>query len=145
LMGHSAGAHIASMLVYNDLYLSVSSYHNIKGFIGLAGPYDFLPFDEWYQAELFAPPESYDQSQTINFVDGDEAPALLLYGNDDTRVKLRNIISLTRVINTKKGSVETHFYDDIDHAGLIGALSIPLRSSKPVMDDIVVFMNRTIK
>jgi len=145
LMGHSAGAHIASMLVFNDNYLKPSSYKNIKGFIGLAGPYDFLPFDEWYQPELFAPPKTYSDSQTINFVDGNEAPALLLYGNEDTRVKRRNIVSLTNVINQKNGKVDALYYDDIDHAGLIGALSIPLRSSNSVMTDILTFITATMK
>ncbi len=107
-MGYSAGAHIASMLLFNKLYLTPESYKKIKGFIGLAGPYDFLPFDEWYQAALFSPPESYGQSQTINYVNGSEAPSMLLYGNDDTRVKKRNIISLTTTIKRKQGKVETY-------------------------------------
>jgi len=144
LMGHSAGAHMASMLVFNEQYLKASTYKNIKGFIGLAGPYDFLPFDEWYQPELFSPPEFYATSQTINYVDGVEPASLLLYGNDDTRVKRRNIVSLTKEIKDKKGIVETHFYNDIGHAELIGALSIPYRSSKPVMNDIISFISKTV-
>ena len=94
LMGHSAGAHVASMLNFNERYLNQNTHQSIKGFIGLAGPYDFLPFDEPYQPALFAPPESYAQSQTINYVDGEEPPSLLLYGKNDTRVKPHNIVSL---------------------------------------------------
>ncbi len=144
LMGHSAGAHIASMLVFNETYLKLNTYKKIKGFIGMSGPYDFLPFDEWYQPKLFYPPKSYAQSQTINYVDGTEAPSLLLYGNDDTRVKRRNIVSLTSKIKEKNGRVETHYYDDIDHADIISALSIPYRSSQPVMIDIVNFIIKTL-
>jgi len=144
LMGHSAGAHMASMLLFNRDYLNQNTHKSIKGFIGLAGPYDFLPFDEWYQADLFSPPESYAQSQPINYVTGKEAPLLLLYGNDDTRVKRRNILSLEKVIKEKNGVVETHLYDDIDHAGIIAALSIPFRSSKPVMNDILSFISETL-
>jgi len=145
LMGHSAGAHIASMLHFDEQYLKPTTHRNvkenIKGFIGLAGPYDFLPFTESYQAALFAPPDSYAQSQTILFVDGNEPPTLLLYGNKDTRVKRRNILSLTKAILAKNGRVETHFYDNIDHPGIIGALSIPLRSSQPIMKHIVNFIS----
>lgn len=140
LMGHSAGAHLASMLNFNETYLQPSVYKNIKGFIGLAGPYDFLPFDEPYQPALFAPPEAYAQSQTINFVDGTEPPALLLYGTDDDRVKRRNIVSLSNIINSKKGRVVTHYYPSIDHTGIISAFSIPLRASKPVVKDILSFI-----
>jgi len=144
LMGHSSGAHLASMLTFNEDYLRPSTYQNIKGFIGLAGPYDFLPFDEPYQPTLFAPPASYAQSQTINFVDGSEPASLLLYGNDDDRVKRRNILSLANEIKKRKGRVETHYYDGIDHLGIIGALSIPLRSSTPVVKDIVSFIFLTL-
>ena len=145
LMGHSAGAHIASMLHFNEQYLTSSTYRNIRGFIGLAGPYDFLPFTESYQPALFSPPESYSKSQTINFVDGNEPPSLLLYGNDDTRVKRRNIISLSKAILDKNGRVETHFYDNIDHPGIVGALSIPLRSSQPIMQHISKFISENQK
>lgn len=143
LMGHSAGAHLASMLNFNESYLSSASYKNIKGFIGLAGAYDFLPFDEPYQPTLFSPPSDYPESQTINFVNGNEPPSLLLYGNSDSRVKRRNIIALSKLINKKKGRVETHFYDDIDHVGIISALSIPFRDNKPVFSDILNFIGRT--
>ena len=143
LMGHSAGAHLASMLTYNKAYLTNKTYKNIKGFIGLAGAYDFLPFDEPYQPALFAPLPKHADSQTINFVEGNEPPALLLYGNTDKRVKRRNIISLAKTIKDKNGKVETHFYDDINHTSILGALSIPFRSSKPILNDILKFIKMT--
>jgi len=142
LMGHSSGAHLASMLNFNETYLAKATYKNIKGFIGLAGAYDFLPFDEPYQPALFAPPSEYPNSQTINFVDGDEPPSLLLYGNNDSRVKRRNVTSLSALINNKKGAVETRFYDDIDHVGILSALSIPFRDDEVVFSDILAFVNR---
>jgi len=144
LMGHSAGAHLASMLTYNKAYLTNKTYKSIKGFIGLAGAYDFLPFDEPYQPALFAPLTKPADSQTINFVEGNEPPALLLYGNTDKRVKRRNIISLTKMIKDKNGKVETHFYDDINHTGILSALSIPFRASKPILNDILKFIKITI-
>jgi acetyl esterase/lipase len=143
LMGHSAGAHIASMLLFNKKYLTPNTYPKIKGFIGLAGPYDFLPYDEWYQPKLFSPINE-SESQTINYVDGSEPPSLLMYGNEDSRVKRRNIVSLTKIIKAKKGKVEPHYYNNIDHVDLISALSIPYRSSQPVMSDIIRFIQEVI-
>lgn len=145
LMGHSAGAHIASMLNFNEAYLDPKTYENINGFIGLAGPYDFLPFTEPYQPALFGPPPNYPQSQTINFVDGSEPPALLLYGNNDSRVKKRNITSLAKTITSKNGQVETHFYDNMDHTEILAALSIPLRSSQKLMQHITRFILKANK
>lgn len=145
LMGHSAGAHIASLLTFNENYLTVSAYNNIKGFIGLAGPYDFLPFTESYQPKLFGPPENYALSQTTNFVDGSEPPSLLLYGNDDTRVKSRNIKSLTKIIKEKYGKVDARYYDKVDHTELLSALSIPFRGTQPILTDIVQFISSQIR
>lgn len=145
LMGHSSGAHLASMLSFNEQYLKANTYQNIRGFIGLAGPYDFLPFTEYYQPSLFAPVETYAESQTINFVEGTEPPSLLMYGNSDKRVQRRNIISLTKMIKHKKGYVKTYFYDDIDHVGIISAMSMPLRSLKPILRDILVFISQMNK
>jgi acetyl esterase/lipase len=140
LMGHSAGAHLAAMLILNETYLSAETLNEISGFIGLAGPYDFLPFTKLYQRKVFAPEAAYPQSQPINFVDGVEPPLLLLYGNDDETVKPRNIINLAEKARCLGGKVETHYYDGIDHAGLIGSLSIPLRNQESVLADITRFI-----
>ena len=46
LMGHSAGAYIAAMLSFDPRWLrqvGLDSQTDLAGFIGLAGPYDFLP------------------------------------------------------------------------------------------------------
>lgn len=140
LMGHSAGAHLAAMLTLDETYLSMETRQATRGFIGLSGPYDFLPFTEPYQRDVFGPEDTYPQSQPINFVDGAEAPLLLLYGNDDETVRPRNIVNLAEKVQQLGGRVETRYYDDIDHVGILGSLSIPLRNRKPVLDDINRFI-----
>ncbi len=140
LMGHSAGAHLAAMLTLDETYLSMETRQAIRGFIGLSGPYDFLPLTEPYQYEVFAPEKSYPKSQPINFVDGTEAPLLLLYGNGDETVKPRNIVNLAKKAHQLGGRVETRYYDDIDHIGILASLSIPLRNRRPVLEDINRFI-----
>lgn len=141
LMGHSAGAHIAAMLTLNENYLKPETYCHIKGFIGLAGPYDFLPFTDAYQKIVFGPEENYPTTQPVNFVDGSEPPLLLLYGNGDDTVRPINIESLGRIVTQKRGLVEIHRYDGLDHTDLLGALSLPLQTQEPVLDNIVDFVN----
>jgi acetyl esterase/lipase len=141
LMGHSAGAHLAAMLTLNKAYLPPETYQSIKGFIGLAGPYDFLPFTEAYQKEVFGPEKNYPASQPVNFVQGTEPPLLLLYGNNDVTVKPVNIESLSRKVRQAGGCVETHRYAGLDHAELLGALSLPLQNSEPVLSDIIRFLD----
>jgi len=141
LMGHSAGAHLAAMLTFNKDYLPPETYQSIKGFIGLAGPYDFLPFTDTYQKEVFGPEENYPASQPVNFVRGTEPPLLLLYGDTDVTVKPVNIESLSRRVRQAGGCVETHVYGDLDHVELLGALSLPLQNREPVLADIIHFLD----
>lgn len=142
LMGHSAGAHLAIMLALNESYLNPETYKILKGAIGLAGPYDFLPLTKPYQKVVFGPAENHPHSQPVNFVDGTEPPLLLLYGKDDDTVKPRNIINLTNRVQQTGGNVEFHIYDNIDHTTILGALSIPLQNSEPVLKDIIHFLDR---
>jgi acetyl esterase/lipase len=145
LAGHSSGAHMAAMLTLDNSRLPEAVRSSIAGFIGLAGPYDFLPFTEDYEPALFGPVKNYPTSQPINYVSGHDAPMLLLYGNDDSRVKPINIESLTRIARQAGDDVESHRYDGIDHPGILAALSRPLRDNKPVMTDIARFLNRVMK
>ncbi len=144
LTGHSAGAHLAAMLTLNEDYLQPEAYRSIRGFVGLAGPYDFLPFTENYQKEVFGPPERYSESQPVNYVDGNEPPLLLLYGTEDDSVKPHNINNLEEKVRQSGGNVKTFRYAGLDHAGILAALSIPLRDRHPVWSDIKAFVQETI-
>lgn len=141
LMGHSSGAHLAATLTMDERYLQPGTHESIKGFIGLAGPYDFLPFDQDYQKILFGPREKHADSQPINFVDGSEPPFLLLYGNQDQVVKARNIERLSEKANLLGVSVTRYRYADINHAGLVAALSRVLRKKRPVAGDVIAFLD----
>ncbi|MEQ1636552.1 MAG: alpha/beta hydrolase [Methylococcales bacterium] len=141
LMGHSAGAHIAAMLTLNENYLKPAVYDHIKGFIGLAGPYDFLPMTDEYQKVVFGPVANYPATQPVNFVGGTEPPLLLLYGQGDETVKPVNIASLRQKVQHAGGCVETHEYSDLGHAFLLGALSLPFQEQEPVLTDIVQFLD----
>ena len=140
LMGHSAGAQMAALLTLNEDYLNPSTRARLKGYVGLAGPYDFFPFTKSYQPDLFGPEALYPASQPVNFVDGTEPPLLLLYGTADTTVKPRNILGLTRRVQERGGAVQAHCYDGIDHGGIDGALARPLQESSPVYGDILTFL-----
>ncbi len=139
LMGHSAGGHLAAMLTVNERYLGNELHRKIRGFIGLAAPYDFI-FDKPYLSKVFAGLD-YSESQPSHFVDGSEPPLLLLYGNDDQAVYMRNIVNMTKIVQQKGGKVEPHIYNGVDHAAILAALSIPYRSRFEVMNDITLFLH----
>lgn len=144
LMGHSAGAHIGAMLVSDERYLkavglSVSFY---QSFVGLAGPYDFVPKAERYK-KIFGPPARYPLMQASTFIDGSEPAMLLLYGAKDKLVAPSNVEKLSRAIKQKGGVVQVKQYDGLGHMTLIGALSdsVPIKSS--VVEDALAFMDKS--
>jgi acetyl esterase/lipase len=140
LMGHSAGAHLAAMLTLNENYLANETYQSIKGFIGLAGPYDFLPFTEPYQQTIFGPVEKYAASQPINFVNGNEPPLLLLQGDQDKTVLPKNAKNLNQKIKLMEGSSQLQLYPNLDHSDILAALAIFIRDNSPVLNDIIDFL-----
>jgi acetyl esterase/lipase len=144
LLGHSAGAHIAMMAALDPQFLQArggSSSRWLRGVIGLAGAYDFMPFDFDYMFDLFGPESAYPRSQPVNFARADAPPLLLLHGTGDKTVQPRNTINLTAAMQRVGGSVQTKYYDGINHTDIIAALSIPLRGRAPVLADIKTFID----
>lgn len=143
VMGHSAGAHIAVMLVSDARFLEAVGLQPsfYKSFVGLAGPYDFVPKAERYK-KIFGPPSRYPQMQASTFIDGTEPPMLLLYGGKDTLVAPSNVEKLSAAIRQKDGDVQVKRYDGLGHVTLVGALSqsVPLKST--VAEDVITFLNR---
>ena len=92
LMGHSAGAYIAAMLSFDPQWLGqvgLNSQTDLAGFIGLAGPYDFLPIESRTLRTIFGG-ANRTETQPISFVTGKEAPALLITARRDRLVSPGN-------------------------------------------------------
>jgi len=147
LVGHSAGAYNAIMLALAGDYLrSVSVDVSIlRGAVGLAGPYDFLPFDVHATRNAFGEAEDARLTQPVHFARADAPPLLLLWGADDTTVGPRNLEGLERVQRAAGGSVETKIYPGVDHVGIMLALSRPFRGRAPVLDDVTAFARRVTR
>jgi acetyl esterase/lipase len=139
--GHSAGAHIGALLSADAHYLAREGKRRslvIHDFCGLAGPYAFTP-DEPDLEDMFGPPKNYSSMQVTTFIDGKQPPMLLLYGAADTTVRYENLEKLERQIKQKGGTVQSKVYHDVDHAGLVGALSWFNPHDASVVQDIVSF------
>jgi acetyl esterase/lipase len=144
LAGHSAGAYNAMMLALAGDYLRNAGVdpNSIRGVIGLAGPYDFLPFDVDATRNAFGQAPDPQLTQPIHFARADAPPLLLLWGEDDTTVGPRNLESLARVQRAAGGAVESKTYENITHVGIMLALSRPFRRRAPVLDDVTTFARR---
>lgn len=143
LMGHSAGAHIAALLATDGRWLAGVDMHpgQLDGFIGLAGPYDFLPLTDPKFIDMFgSTPQVQRRSQPVDFVDGNEPPMLLLQGLADRVVKPQNARSLAGALQRLGEPVELELYPGIGHATVLLALSSPFRRSAPVLRDCLAFI-----
>jgi len=143
--GHSSGAHIASMLALNPRYLKNDVKNRVRGFIGMAGPYDFLPLDEVYQRKLFNPSNDYASSQPINFVSAQSPPLLILQGEKDETVGKHNALNLSRKAQSLGISQQLILYPKLDHIGILTALSRPFQGQSTVLKDILDFIQLNVK
>jgi len=135
LMGHSAGAHIATLLTLDAGYLQsvhLSSRRDVCGVIGLAGPYDFLPLHDRTLEAIFGPETERSRSQPINYVSAQPPPMLLLTGRNDYTVDPGNTLRLAARLRAAGGTVEDRLYPMIGHKTLIVAVSGPLSFLAPV-------------
>jgi acetyl esterase/lipase len=144
LMGHSSGAHVAALLALNREYLDAAGVDRdtLKGMIGLAGAYDFLPLTAPDLRDLFGPPERFELSQPVSFADGANPPLLLLHGADDDTVRVRNTQSLAAAVARAGGPVETVIYPQMGHAWIISTLAAPLRGRSDVLEQVAGFVRR---
>ncbi len=142
LVGHSAGAHIAGLLAYDENYLAEhgKSPEQLSAFVGLAGPYDFLPLVNPKLRTIF-PKEDRPDSQPINFVDGTEPPALLLHGSKDETVWPRNSRNLAAEVNRKGGSATFTDVPGIGHIRIVLALSGRFEGVAPVSRYVLSFLD----
>jgi acetyl esterase/lipase len=146
LVGHSAGAYNAAMVAFAPEFLRAESVSPtiVKGFAGLAGPYDFVPLDADASVAAFGhlSPADLQRSQPVNRIERATyaPPAFLATGADDTTVRPRNTQRLAQVLRENGHSVETRTYPDLGHVGLLMALTRPLRGKAPALEDVVAFI-----
>lgn len=143
LMGHSSGAYNAAMLALDSRWLAQVglSPRIIKGWIGLAGPYDFLPIRNTEVRPVFFYPDSPVDSQPINHVSQGAPPALLIAANQDSLVNpQRNTGGLANKLRAAGVPVQEFYFARPGHATLLAALSRPLRGLAPVLERVSGFV-----
>ncbi|MFL1541816.1 alpha/beta hydrolase [Pseudomonas sp. O39] len=146
LMGHSSGAYNASMLALDGRWLKAVglSPSMLKGWIGLAGPYDFLPIDNRDVRPVFFFPNSPPDSQPINHVSHGAPPSLLIASASDTLVNpTRNTGGLAKKLRDAGVPVEEFYFTKTNHATLVASIAKPLRWLAPVLDRVTAFIQST--
>eukprot|EP00659_Diplonema_papillatum_P019023 gene19023-29303_t len=118
VMGHSSGAYNAAMLALDPQWLAGVglSPSVFKGWIGLAGPYDFLPIENRDVRPVFFYPDSPPDSQPINHVSQSAPPSLLIASVDDNLVNpKRNTGGLAKKLRAAGVPVEEFYFTKTSH------------------------------
>ncbi|MGJ7544917.1 alpha/beta hydrolase [Variovorax sp. LT1R16] len=143
-MGHSSGGYNAAMLALDARWLGAvgASPRQLAGWIGLAGPYDFLPMGDPDAQRAFDWPNTPRSSQPIAHVSAASPRALLMAASKDTLVDpVRNTGQMVQKLRADGVEVQTRSFDNLSHVTLIGALATPIRwIGGPVLPPILQFV-----
>jgi acetyl esterase/lipase len=139
LAGHSAGAYNAMLLAADRRYLSDEERGVIRGIVGIAGPYDFLPLKDPALIEMFGG-DNVLETQPIGYVDRQLCPMLLVHGSGDTVVHPRNVRRMAKKLRAYGTEVETREFEGIGHIEVIVSLAPWFRGRTTLRDDIVRFV-----
>ncbi len=135
LMGHSAGAYNAAMLALDPRWLAQVGLRpqQLAGWIGIAGPYDFLPIGIPEVQVAFDWPGTPADSQPLVHAGAQAPRTLLIAARKDSLVNLqRNTLALDQRLRQMGVETRTHVLDRVSHVTVLGAMAKPLNFLAPV-------------
>jgi len=143
--GHSAGAHLAMMIALDRRYMAAAGRPDlIRAAAGLAGPYEFLPFDVPASVNAFGRAPDPTLTQPVTFVRPDAPPLWLGHGTADDVVHDEDTLILDARMRAVGGRSEAKLYPGLSHADLIATFSPLFRKKAPVLDDVAAFLHREL-
>ncbi len=145
VMGHSAGGYNAAMLALDARWLKADGHTpgELRGWIGLAGAYEFFPLEEGEPARpVFHHPDYPKNAQPIPFVTP-ASPPTFLGGpvNDKVVSPQRSTLAMAAKLREQGVPVELHMYEGVSHALLIGSFARPLRGLSTALADVTAWIN----
>lgn len=145
VIGHSAGAHLAMMITLDRRYMAaVGRPDLIRAAAGLAGPYEFLPFDVPASIQAFGRAPDPLMTQPITFARADAPPLWLGHGTEDVVVHAEDTTLLNDRMHAVGGRSEAKLYPGLNHADLIAVFSPLFRDKAPVLADVAAFLHREL-
>lgn len=141
LMGHSAGAYNAVMMILADRFLpAMGLADRVRAFVGLSGPYDFYPFDVAVSIRAFGAAADPKSTQPVNLTRPGLPPMFLGTGDADTLVYPRNTVALAARLRATGNSVVEKHYPGVGHPGTLLALGAIGRHDPAVLPDVIAFL-----
>ena len=146
VMGHSAGGYNAAMVALDPRWLQAENLNpsQLAGWIGLAGPYDFLPIGDRLTQIAFNWPGTPEDSQPMAHVSRLSPPALLLAPTKDNLVSPeRSTLALAARLKSNGVRVESALFDGVSHVTLLASMASILRGRAPVLERVTAFVKAT--
>ena len=143
VMGHSAGAYNAAMVALDERWLKAVGLTpaRLAGWIGLAGPYDFLPIGEPRTQVAFSWPNTPADSQALSHASRASPPALLLAPTQDKVVDpQRSTMGMAKRLKDSGVRVESELFDGVSHVTLLASMASVLRGRAPVLERVTAFV-----
>ena len=144
VMGHSSGAYNAAMVALDGRWLQAvgASPAQLAGWIGLAGPYDFLPIGMPAARVAFNWPDTPASSQPIAYASSAAPRTLLMAATRDELVDpARNTEQMADRLRADGVDVQLREFDNLSHITLIGAFARPLQwIGGPVLPPVLSFL-----
>jgi len=144
VMGHSAGAYNAAMLALDERWLQSAGHSpaELAGWIGLAGPYEFLPITNPDARPVFFHPNYPPNTQPIAYARRESPRGLLGAAREDVLVNpQRNTVGLANRLREAGAPVSVKMYERVNHMTLVATFARPLRWLAPVLDDVTAFVD----
>lgn len=140
VMGHSAGAYNAAMLALDPRWLGPLR-ERLAGFIGIAGPYDFLPIENPDTQRAFSWPGTPPESQPVAHVSAKAPRTLLIAPEKDKLVNpQRSTVGLGERLKAAGVETTVRVLPGVSHTTVIGAMARPLRGLAPVWPEVARFL-----
>ena len=141
LVGHSAGAHIAALLVLDNEYLGKFKLaeDTLGRWVGLSGPYAFFPSRVHSVKDVFAG-VSENLARPIARVGLGAPDALLIHGSRDIAVSPDNSAALAQRMNEIGNRAFALTYEGIGHGMTVASLTFPFTGMASTLKDTVSFL-----
>ena len=149
MIGHSAGAHLASLVTLNQQYAETFGFSPalVKGVVGLAGIYSLRPEKDTLMGDIFQPAEQqndYFDVNPINYLTKGGVPLYLIHGQKDQTVACRNAERMFKDALLAGHPVDIHVENRYGHVRPIMDFIPLMPSHRRFMKKITGFIEEVI-
>ncbi|ESQ86774.1 alpha/beta hydrolase [Asticcacaulis sp. AC460] len=140
-IGQSAGGYAAVMMALDPRYLPEST---VKACVGIAGPYDFYPFDVPASINAFGKWAKPEETQPITYARKVATKFLLLQSRADKVVGTHNAVNLDKKLRDAGTDVTLKLYDGLSHQDTAAVYSVPFRKKGTLFEDTRTFLSSVL-